>query len=225
MAESDARQVRKFIFDFFLENARAPVLEEIMKRFGLGRDAAAKALEELEIAHHVIRVPGTNRILMANPFSALDTPFRVRVDDKDYFGACAWDAVAYHVMLGRNTQVHSFCHHCAESIEIEFGKGTVTHSKPSHPIVYLSPPAAKWWENIVLTCSNNMVFFSSDEHLDDWLEKNPGPKGAALSLDQTLKISIPIYRDKLKLDYTRPSKEELMSYWGAMGLEGEFWKL
>ena len=118
MVGSLAKPVRKFIFDYFLENSRAPVLEEIMERFRLTRSEAANLLEELETAHHVIRVPGTQRILMANPFSALDTPFKVKVADKGYFGACAWDAVAFHVMLGKDTRIDSFCHHCAEPIQI-----------------------------------------------------------------------------------------------------------
>jgi len=225
MAESPGKVVRKYIFDYFLENSRAPVLEEIMNRFRLGRNEAARVLEELEVAHHVIRVPGTNRILMANPFSALDTPFRVTVGDKGYFGACAWDAVAYHVMLGRDTQVNSFCHHCAEPVKIRFSGGNPVFSEPSEPLVYLSLPAAKWWENIVITCANHMVFFNSRRHLDDWLKANPGLAGEALSLDQTLKISMPIYQNKMKLDYTRPTRDELTSYWDSMGLRGEFWKL
>jgi len=225
MAESPAKEVRKYIFDYFLSNSRAPVLEEIMDRFGLTRKEAAKVLEELELAHHVIRVPGTNRILMANPFSALDTPFRVEVGAKEYFAACAWDAVAYHVMLSRDTQVRSFCHHCAEPIKIKFSEGRPVSSKPLLPIVYLALPAVKWWENIVITCANNMVFFSSRRHLDDWTESNPGFSGEALTLNQTLKISVPIYKNKMKLDYTRPTKDELMLYWDSMGLRGDFWKL
>ncbi|MEM3637295.1 MAG: alkylmercury lyase family protein [Conexivisphaerales archaeon] len=225
MAENLAKEVRKYIFDYFLDNSRAPVLEEIMDRFGLPRNEAARVLEELEVAHHVIRVPGTNRILMANPFSALDTPFRVKVGRKGYFAACAWDAVAYHIMLARDTQVDSFCHHCAEPIRIKFSKGRAKFSIPSDPLVYLSLPAARWWENIVITCANHMVFFSSRKHLDDWLEKNPSLGGEALSLDQTLKISIPIYRNKMRLDYARPTKDELMNYWGSIELKGDFWKV
>jgi len=72
--ENMAKPVRKFIFDYFLGNSRAPVLEEVMQRFHLARCDAHDVLEELEAQHHVFRLPGTQRILMANPFSALDTP-------------------------------------------------------------------------------------------------------------------------------------------------------
>ena len=108
LSETIAKPVRKFVFDYFLENNRAPVLEEIMQSFHLARSEASDILEELETAHHVIRLPGTQRILMANPFSALDTPFAVKIGNKGYFGACAWDAVAFHVMLvGRAWSIRS----------------------------------------------------------------------------------------------------------------------
>lgn len=225
MGEDTTKAMRKYIFDYFLENSRAPVLEELMGRFGLDRAGAAEALEALETAHHVIRVPGTDRILMANPFSALATPFRVKVDSKAYFGACAWDSVAYHVMLGKDTEVDSYCHHCAEPIRIRLSGGRVSSSVPESPLVHLALPAARWWENIVITCANNMVFFSSQGHFDSWSAENPNPDGFVLSIDQTLKMSVPIYRDKLKLDYARPTKEELKSYWANMGLTGDFWRL
>src|SRR5206468_10134891 len=148
--ENMAKPVRKFIFDYFLGNSRAPVLEEVMQRFHLARCDAHDVLEELEAAHHVIRLPGTQRILMANPFSALDTPFAVKIGNKRYFGACAWDAVAFHVMVGRESRVDSFCHHCGEPIRIEFRNGRAVSTQPSDPLVFLSLPAAKWWENIVI---------------------------------------------------------------------------
>ncbi|TLZ78633.1 MAG: hypothetical protein E6K11_08340, partial [Methanobacteriota archaeon] len=72
-----ARDVRKFVFDSFLENSVPPVLEEIMERFHLGRPQAFEALQALEAARHLKLVPGTQRILMAFPFSAVATPFRV----------------------------------------------------------------------------------------------------------------------------------------------------
>jgi hypothetical protein len=225
MTEAPAKEVRKYIFDYFLENCRAPVLEEVMRRFGLGREEAARALESLEVAHHVVRVPGTNRILMANPFSALSTPFRVRAGGKDYFSACAWDSVAFHVMLGVDVRVDSFCHHCAEPVQLSLSGGKLASSSSPSPLVYLSLPAAEWWDNIVATCANHMVFFNSRAHLDDWLKSNPGDRGEALSISQTIGISQPLYRSRMKLDYVRPAKEELMSHWGSMGLIGEFWRL
>ena len=225
MTEGLSKHVRKYVFDYFFENGRAPVLEQIMLQFKLSRNETYFLLKELEAARHVVLLPGTQRILMANPFSSLATPFGASVGGRQYFGACAWDAVAFHVTLGQDTRVNSFCHHCGEPIAIHLSRGKVASAEPKSPLVFISLPAAKWWENIVNTCSNNMVFLSSREHLDEWLAKNPGLSGEALTIPMTLEVSIPIYRDKMKLDYARPTKDQLAAYWESIGLRGDFWQL
>ncbi len=218
------REVRKYVFDHFLEHAAPPVLEQIMERFRLGRSEAFEALQALEAAHHLKLVPGTQRILMAFPFSAVATPFRVgRRDGRWYFANCAWDAVAFHAMLDEAIRVESRCHDCAEPIGIEVGGRAA--ASPAGPLVYLSLPAAQWWNDIVNTCSNHMVFFRSASHLDAWRAANPGPSGAALTVEQTHALSLPIYRDKLKLEYARPSKDALVAHFRALGLTGAFWDL
>src|SRR5713101_4501337 len=103
------RLVRKYVFDYFFENCRAPVLEEVMQKFLLGRDEAFGVLNGLEASHHILLLPGTQRILMANPFSSITTPFRDTINGKGYFANCAWDTVSLHVMLGEDTIVESYC--------------------------------------------------------------------------------------------------------------------
>jgi hypothetical protein len=220
-----SKPVRKFVFDRFLEHARPPVLEEIMQKFALDRAVAFGVLRELHDSRQLVLLAGSQRILMAHPFSSITSPFEVTVSNKRYFANCAWDAIAFHVMLDKYVVVDSFCHHCAAKIKIELNKNKIESSNPKDTLVFIGVPAAKWWENVVNTCSNNMVFFSSKRHLEEWHEKNTTQTGETVSLDQTIKLSIPLYKDKMKLDYARPSKEELNSYMNSMGLTGAFWKL
>ena len=46
-----------------------------MAQFGLTREAAIAVLHELADARHIALVRGTERVLMAFPFSAIATPF------------------------------------------------------------------------------------------------------------------------------------------------------
>jgi hypothetical protein len=220
--------VRKYIFDYFEDHASAPILEQIMLEFNTDRSTAFRSLLDLESAHHILLVPGTQRVLMAWPFSSVATPFRVRITatKKEYFANCAWDAVALHVMLGKEQEIDSYCHHCAETITIRLkDQRRVSSRLGDSPLVYLSLPAAKWWENILLTCSNNMVFFSSHQHLDDWRKSNSATGGEALTIEQTLKLSIPFYHDKMSIDYTRPSRDQTVAHFTSLGLTGDFWRI
>ncbi len=203
-------------------------MEQIMRKFGLDRASAFKVLVDLQSARHIALLTGTQRILMAFPFSSIVTPFRVKVagKDKEYFANCAWDAVAIHVALGKEQWISSYCHHCSEDVKIHLkDQRRVSAQSDSQPLVYLALPASKWWENILLTCSNNMVFFSSKDHLDQWKRTGSVTGGEALTIEQTLRLSVPIYKDKMSLDYARPSREQTIAHFQSLGLTSDFWKI
>lgn len=223
--EDTPARVRKFVFDHFLEQAGPPVVEQVMKAFSLSREEATDVLGGLEAARHIALVKGTARILMAFPFSAIATPFRVTVRGRTYFANCAWDAIAFHVMLGDDIRIESFCHHCAALIEIEMKDGRAVQVDPKDTLVYLALPPTQWWENIVTTCSNTMVFFASPEHRDASALCTSADVAASLTPDQVHALSGPIYASKFALDYARPSKQELLDHFAALGLTGDYWKL
>jgi hypothetical protein len=226
--ENIQKNVRKYIFDHFEEHTTAPVLEQIMRKFGMDRASAFRVLADLQSARHIALLTGTQRILMAFPFSSIVTPFRVKVagKDKEYFANCAWDAVAIHVALGKEQWISSYCHHCSEDIKIHLkDQKLVSQQSVDQPLVYLALPASKWWENIVLTCSNNMVFFNSRDHLSDWTVSDFQTGGEALTIEQTLRLSMPIYKHKMSLDYARPSREQTIAHFQSLGLRSDFWKI
>ena len=100
----------------------------------------------------------------------------------------------------------------------------ISQQSDNRPLVYLALPASKWWENIVFTCSNNMVFFSSKDHVADWINSGAASGGEAITIDQTLRLSVPIYKTKTNIDYQRPSREQTIAHFQSLGLTSEFWK-
>jgi hypothetical protein len=218
-------QLRLFIFEHFRTHARAPVVEQLMTEFSLPRESVTSILDELVAARHIALVPGSSRILMAFPFSAIATPFQVTAHGQMYYANCAWDAVAFHAMLGDEVHVESSCHHCATPIRIDLKDGRATLVEPKEALVYLALRPTQWWENIVTTCSNTMVFFASPEHRDASDLCAPPDRAASLTPDQVHALSGPIYRRKLELDYARPNREELLDHFAALGLTGDYWKI
>jgi hypothetical protein len=219
------QRVRLFIFEHFLEHAAPPVVEQVMTGFSLSRAAATDVLTDLETARHIALVKGTARILMAFPFSAIATPFRTTVGGRSYFANCAWDAIAFHAMLGDEIRVDSFCHHCALPIEIELRDGRATRVDPPESLVCFARPPTEWWDDITTTCGNTMVFFASPRHRDESDLCAGADQSASLTPQQVHTLSGPSYATKFALDYARPSKEVLLAHWAAMGLTGDFWKL
>ena len=224
MKQVDAR-VRQFVFEHFLEHAAAPVVEQVMTTFSLSREGATDVYRRLEAARHIALVKGTARILMAFPFSAIATPFKATVGTRTYFANCAWDAIAFHTMLGQDVHVESFCHHCAAPIALEMRDGGAVNVTPSDTLVYLALPPTQWWEDITTTCSNTMVFFASAEHRDASALCAASSSSASLTPDEVHRLSGPIYATKLALDYARPTRQELLDHFAAIGLTGDYWKL
>jgi len=220
-----SQRVRLFIFDHFLEHGAPPVAEQVMVEFALSRDEATEVLRDLDAARHIALVKGTARILMAFPFSAIATPFRVMARGRSYFANCAWDAIAFHAMLGSDVVVESFCHHCAAPIRIELRDGRATRVDPPDSIVYLSLRPTEWWSDIITTCSNTMVFFASPEHRDASDLGAPADQAVSLTPDQVHTLSGPIYAGKFSLDYARPTRDELLAHFASMGLTGPYWRL
>lgn len=225
MSDALAKHARKFVFDYFYEHSHAPVLEEIMEHFHLKRDEAYSLLQGLEASHHILLLPGTQRILMANPFSSITTPFQDTIIGRRYYANCAWDTISLHVMLGEDTKIESFCHHCGEPMAIQLSKEKVTASKPENPLIYLSVPVSKWYDNLINTCSNNMVYFSSKTHLDQWLTTHPTLHGEALTVSKMIEVCKPLSKGRMNLDYARPTGDQLTAYWDSIGLRGDFWKI
>ncbi len=214
------------MFDHFLEHGIPPVLEEVATHFNLRRARALEFLMRLDAERHLKLLPGTSRILMAFPFSAIATPYRVtRENGVRYFANCAWDAVAFHPMLGEDLRIDSFCHDCGEPVRFGLKEGRGIGSGAHLSLVYLGLPVAAWWTDIISTCSNQMVFFGSERHLNRWRSEDPRRTGESLTIDQTVQLSDPIYRKKLEAGYVRPSKDELASHFSSLGLTSEFWKL
>jgi hypothetical protein len=224
-APSLAQRVRLFVFEYFVEHAAPPVVEQVMTQFGVDRATAVDIFRELAEARHIALVKGTARILMAFPLSAIATPFRVVANGKIYFANCAWDAIAFHSMLKVPIRIDSFCHHCAQPITIEMSDGHASRVEPKEAIVHLALPPAQWWEDITTTCSNTMVFFASLEHRDTSGIATALDQTASLTPDETYSLGIPLYADKLAIDYTRPSRDELNAHFASLGLTGPYWQL
>jgi hypothetical protein len=219
-----AQRVRLTIFEHFLEDGRPPVAEELMTGFSLSRDEVGQTLRELQSARHIALIRGSLRILMAFPFSAIATPFRVHARGREYFANCAWDAVAFHSMLGDDVSIDSYCNHCATPIRVELSGGRATLVEPPEAIVYLARRPTEWWEDIITTCSNTMVFFASPRHRDASDLAAPADRAASLTPDQVHALSGPLYSRRFQIDYTRPGMAELKAHFASLGLTGPYWQ-
>jgi hypothetical protein len=69
-----------------------------------------------------------------------------------------------------------------------------------------------------------MLFFRSEELLEQWLESKQLKRGAVLSLSQIWDLSQRWYHNRLSPDYRGRAADQVQEIFEEAGLTSEFWK-
>jgi hypothetical protein len=148
MDDNTLWDIRAFVYRHFADTTHAPSVEETADAFALTPREAASAFQALHARHALFLNPGSHDILMANPFSNIDTPFRVHVGGKTYFANCAWDSLGIPAALRRDADVEAACAHSGESIKLQVREGQISESDV---LVHFLVPFERWYDNLVFT--------------------------------------------------------------------------
>jgi hypothetical protein len=145
---SDTR-VRLHLYERFVADGRPPTAAETAKALGLPSEEAEVAYRRLEEGHVIVLAPGSTDVWMANPLSAVPTPFRVITDDgRSWWGNCVWDGFGVLAMVGADGVVSTSCPDCGDPLELRVSNGEL---EPVDAVVHFAVPAARWWDNIGFT--------------------------------------------------------------------------
>jgi hypothetical protein len=68
-----------------------------------------------------------------------------------------------------------------------------------------------------------MLFFRSEEHVDRWCRAAGVPKRPLISLEQLWHLAVAWYANRMTIDSRRPTPDEMVGIFAAIGLTGPFW--
>ena len=139
------RDVRAAVYRLFMDTGHAPVAAELSKELDETPARVEAALQRLHDAHILVLAPGTPYIWMANPFSALPTPYTATVAGKTFWANCIWDGLGILAMLGIDGTVDAYCPDCADPLRVEVRDGEIL---ASDHVIHYTVPARKWWDDI-----------------------------------------------------------------------------
>ena len=148
MDEFDLR-IRTHLYASFVADGHAPTVAETGEALGLAAEDVAEAYRRLHDGHSLVLRPGTTEIRMLNPFSAVETPHRVKAGGRSWFANCAWDALGIPAALHADGAVSSECPDCGESLELEVRDGELVRG--ADLLVHFVVPARRWWDDIAFT--------------------------------------------------------------------------
>jgi len=138
------RKVRAEIYRLFAEGLVSVDAEAIGRSGNLARQLVEQSLESLEADHRIVLLPDTHRVMMAHPFSGVDTGYRSEIAGRSWFANCAWDALAIVALLSDGTGR-------ATGRDGVIDWSVVGGRVSPDGLIHLLVPAVQFWDDIGFT--------------------------------------------------------------------------
>jgi hypothetical protein len=141
-------ELRNLTYRLFVDLGRAPTANEVAEAADSTSELIVVGWRRLHDQHALVLDTKTDRLRMANPFSAVPTAYRVFARGRWWYGNCAWDAFGICAALNVDGRIGTSCPDCGDPIEV--------HVEGQHPddealLFHCLVPAKHWWDDIVFT--------------------------------------------------------------------------
>jgi len=138
--------VRHHVYDYVMRDGLPPTITETSSALPRSVAEVRASFQRLADGHILVLQKGSGEILMANPFSAVPTPFLVKAEDRSYYGNCIWDAMGMPAMLQQDATIEASCGCCSTAMNLKITNGSLEEARGT---VHFAIPAAHWWDDIV----------------------------------------------------------------------------
>ena len=139
--------LRNATYRRFVDAGRVPTAEEVAAVVGWSESEVRAGWHRLHDAHALV-LDGSGEIRMANPFSAVPTPFRVEAAGKSWYANCAWDAFGIGAALRVDSLIDTDCADCHDPIRLAVRGG---RPDDTDLVFHVLVPAISWWQDIGFT--------------------------------------------------------------------------
>jgi hypothetical protein len=136
--------IRRLVYDGVMSNGAIPTQSSLASTACMTVPAVSEALLRLAEAHMLV-LQRNGEILMANPFSAVATPFPVSIGNRSWYGNCIWDAMGIAAMMHDKAVIAASCGCCGTAMTLWVPDECIADERTAHFAV----PAAHWWDDIV----------------------------------------------------------------------------
>lgn len=138
---------RWHVYDVTMREGTPPLKVRLAERLGVSEEDTLASLQRLAAARMLVLQPDAGEILMAGPFSAVPTPFRVTLGAFSCYGNCIWDALGIAATLQADAEIDTSCADCGVATRIGVHSGAVV----GDGFLHFALPPRLWWQDIVFT--------------------------------------------------------------------------
>ena len=140
------KAVRYHVYDYVMRDGLPPTVAETSSALARSPGEVRASFQRLADGHVLVLQKESGEILMANPFSAVPTPFLVKAGGRSYYGNCIWDAMGVPAMLKQDAAIEASCGCCSTAMHLEVTNGSLGVARG---LAHFAIPAAHWWDDIV----------------------------------------------------------------------------
>lgn len=219
----DDQRVRGLLTRAIAELGHAPSLDALAVEAGCDVPTVAAHLQRLADAHALVLHPNSTRPWVVHPFALAPGSCWVRTPRRGYWANCLYCAFGVAAALDSDAAITTRYGGEDEPARYEIRRGAGVTS-PGTDVFHLSTPAARWWDNVIFSCSS-FQSFQSQADIDRWCRVHDLPRGATLSIPQLWEFAKDWYGGYLSAPWRKRSRAEAAALFAKHGLTGEFWKL
>jgi len=139
------RRVRALVYDATMREGAPPLAAQVALALQLDAADVFASFRRLADARMLVLQRGNGEVLMANPFSAIPTPFAVNANGLFCYGNCIWDALGIPAMLQCDADIVTSCGDCGTAARVSVRDGEVI----GEGVMHFAIPARSWWKDIV----------------------------------------------------------------------------
>ncbi len=204
-----------------VDRGYAPTREELAAHFGVGMEDIAGALSELQDYHGVVLHPHCQEVWLIHPFSTAPTNFLVRLEDRSWWGNCAWCSLGIAALLGGNgVCIDSSLGAEGTPVSVHVDGGRVREKL----LVHFPVPMAHVWDNVIYADST-VLLFETDAQIDAWAKRHRIPRGDSQPIQRVYELGAAWYRHHLEGDWHKWTVSEAIDIFTRLGLGGRIWEL
>ncbi len=218
----DLEDLRLAIYASLASTGRAPDPAALGAGLGVEPDEIESGLRQLAAAR-LLALDSSGRIVLAHPFSAIDLGFSVKGRHTLWWGGCIWDSFAVPHLVPHEPEVlvATTCQGCGRAHAWVVGRDA---PPAGDQLAHFLVPAARMWDDVVFTCSNQRVFCDED-CLGAWLAREGRQRGYTTDLATVWRLASGWYGGRLDRGYVRREPSAAHAYLRGAGLSGAFWGL
>jgi hypothetical protein len=138
------RTVRAQVYRHIVASGVGPTAGQLAETRGWDPEEVTESLRRLGDEHLIATTPGEPRVMMAHPFSGVETGYTATVGGRTWYANCAWDALAVLALMGDGEATMNQDGHEAVWV-VKNGQVSPTG------VIHLRVPARDFWDDIVFT--------------------------------------------------------------------------